>query len=588
MAMSRSAGGHRPVFACAECEAPLGHDQRYCVECGARHGPLRRPDTPASIAGGQLGGAVIRRPTSPSDAPSAGHLGWLVGLPRPTPRVAVLATIGALVAGVGLGRAAPGPRAPDTRPQLLAAIGASIVAAQTSAAPAAAVPSPPPSVPPPAPTPTPTPTPAPAPTPTPTPTPVVPRAKAPVVPVPTHAVPTTPVVAALPVVKHVFLIVLTDHGFDAAFGAASPAPYLASTLRGQGELLPNYYAVASGELANTVALISGQGPTAQTAANCPQYVDLSPGSIGNQGQAIGSGCVYPAAAKTIGDELTAGSQQWKAYVEGVSSGVAGQPQTCRHPPLGSPDPSQAPVGADAYVTWRNPFVYFHSLIDGPACASNDVGLDQLTPDLASASKAPTFAYIVPNRCHDGAEAPCADGAPAGLSAADAFLRVVVPEIVASPAYKDGGLIAITFDQAPQTGPGADSSACCLTPSYPNLAPPAAPPAAPAAPGSQTTTNTQASPLPTSTPTAAGGTPTAPQTTAPTTTIPAGVTRTGGGGRVGLLLISPFVKPGSVNQTAYDHYSLLASMQNLLGVPNIGNAALTGLPVFDATVYNARL
>ena len=35
----------------------------------------------------------------------------------------------------------------------------------------------------------------------------------------------------------------------------------------------------------------------------------------------------------------------------------------------------------------------------------------------------------------------------GLYASDLFLEHVVPEIEASPAFKDGGLIDITFDEA---------------------------------------------------------------------------------------------------------------------------------------------
>src|ERR1700730_14092508 len=36
--------------ACAQCQAPLMHDQRYCVECGARRGPLS-PTAAKLIAG---------------------------------------------------------------------------------------------------------------------------------------------------------------------------------------------------------------------------------------------------------------------------------------------------------------------------------------------------------------------------------------------------------------------------------------------------------------------------------------------------------------------------------------------------------
>jgi hypothetical protein len=71
------------------------------------------------------------------------------------------------------------------------------------------------------------------------------------------------------------------------------------------------------------------------------------------------------------------------------------------------------------------------------------------------------------------------------------------------------------------------------------------------------------------------------------TTQAPITPTGGGGRVGLLLISQFVEPGSIDETAYNHFSLLASVQDLFELPNIGYAGIAGLPVFDASVYNGQ-
>ena len=117
------------------------------------------------------------------------------------------------------------------------------------------------------------------------------------------------------------------------------------------------------ELSNEIALISGQGPSPQTAANCPLYTDMTPGTLSVQDQVLGSGCVYPRQTLTLTDQLTGDGKTWKAYVEDIGNGGADQPVTCRHPMLGAADANQIPGLGDAYVTWRNPFVYFHSLID---------------------------------------------------------------------------------------------------------------------------------------------------------------------------------------------------------------------------------
>jgi hypothetical protein len=399
----------------------------------------------------------------------------------------------------------------------------------------------------------------------------------------------TPGATELPPVRHVFLIVLSDQGATAAFGPSSPAPYLAKTLAHEGELLENYYAVSGGELANAIALISGQGPTPQTAADCPLYSDVTPGTAGAEGQVLGSGCVYPRSTLTLADQLTDAGKTWKAYVEDIEAGGQGQATSCRHPSLGATDANNATTPEDAYVTWRNPFVYFHSLIDGTECAQDDVGLGQLAIDLKSARKTPSFAYIVPDRCHDGSEQPCAPGRPAGLTAAESFLRGVVPEIEASAAYKEGGLIAITSDEAPQTGSAADSSGCCITAQYPNL------PSTTTATGTSVSTSATVSTTTASSTAPAGSTSevgAAPSTTAPAT--PSATTTAGtqtatpaGGGRVGLLLISKYVKPGSLNVTGeYNHFALLRSIENLFGLQPLGYAGAKELLAFDSSVFNA--
>jgi hypothetical protein len=341
----------------------------------------------------------------------------------------------------------------------------------------------------------------------------------------------------LPPVKHVFVIALSNEPFASVFGPASASPYLSGTLEHRGELLVRYYAVAHEELANGIALLSGQGPTSATAANCPTYTDLAPGRAGANGQVGGEGCVYPPATHSLPGELAAKHLQWRAYVQGLGESGVG---ACAHPLLGQADPSAAtpPLG-EAYATFRNPVVYFHALIDSPACQRDDVGLASLASDLASPKRTPSFAYIAPDRCHDGDATPCAPGAPAGMAAADGFLRQVVPRILASKAYKDGGLLVITVDQAPASGELADSSSCCGQPQFPNVP--------------------------------ASG--------------PAGATHKGGG-QVGALLLSPYVKPGGTSQEPFNHFSLLRTIEDFFGLAHLGYAGLASVSSLPASVFAA--
>jgi hypothetical protein len=410
----------------------------------------------------------------------------------------------------------------------------------------------------------------------------------------------------LPPVKHVFVIMLADQPYAQTFGPESPAHYLSRTLERRGELLVRAYAVAEEELANEVALVSGLGPTPQVAANCPVFTDILPTPPDKQGQYTkGAGCIYPPAAQTIGDQLEAKKLSWRVYAESMNNGSPARPAACGHPEFGAADPtSQLPSGGK-FATFRNPFSYFDGVLHSPACAHNDVGLEGLAADLRSASRTPAFSYIVPDLCHDGRLTPCEPGAPSGLPAADAFLRRVVPEILASPGYRKGGLLIVTTDQAPATGEYADSSSCCLQPRFP--APAVVPaPAGVTATGATPTgaTPTDAAPatgagMPAATtPTTPSAAPTAPGLGAatPTATTPTPAApipnRAGielpptGGGQVGALLLSPFVKPGTSNQEPVNDFTLLRTIEDIFGLPHLGYAGAKGVSSLEASVFSA--
>jgi phosphatidylinositol-3-phosphatase len=638
--------------ACANCGAPLADDQRYCVNCGTRRGPV--PAAVASLITGltsEAGGA----PAEPESLASR----WftLPDLSAVTPRVAAVAVMSMLAFGVVVGTGAESLA--NNAPVLVAVshpAGSSSAAQNTSgggdggggsgAGSGGGGSSSGPTV-------------------------VTQTATAQTVTAPgsggggggggggSAATPTGP---TLPPIKHVFEIVLSSQGYNEAYGASSPLPYLAKTLKGQGKLLENYYSVAPSPLSNAIALISGQGPNPQTASDCSQYNPFNQTGTGTEQQGLGSGCVFPIKTQTVADQLTASGLTWKAYLEGMSAGASGSTQTttsgsgtsttssgtasastssstttssgtttsgsstsgassgtstsvsCRHPALGASDPNSSPSAGDPYVTYRNPFVYFTSL--SAACASSDVDLSLLTTDLKSESTTPSLSYIVPGQCDDGSEQSCVPGQAADPNTADAateaFLRTVVPEIERSPAYKAGGLIAITFDNAPPSGPNSDQSACCQTPPYPNM--PAgssssastttssssgSAPSATGVPGASGTTSvgstttgasstTSGSSSGSSTSTTTSSTSTTTSSTGTSPPVGSGEsTPTGGGGQVGLLLISRYVTPNTADTTDYyNHYSLLASIEDLFSLTRLGFASDFSLPVFDRVTYSA--
>jgi hypothetical protein len=543
---------------CAECGSALAGDQRYCLECGARVGPrshgleqrlrgLRR----AATAGEQRSGGVPPAAAAPGGAGGS-------GLRLPSPKISTLLVFAFLGFGALIGHAASSPvdRLASARSPVKLVLPA-VVAPPASTSSAATAPSSSAeatlaTVPSGGESPTPAPAAA-APARTPSKAVKTParngagagggsshsQAHA-----PSSAAPSAGSGSKLPPVKHVFVIMLSDEPYAAVFGPESGAPYLAQTLEHQGELLVRYYAVAHEELANEVALISGQGPTAETAANCPTYADIAPSSVGADEQVSGSGCVYPPTTSTLAGELSGKHLSWRAYVEGMDETPA-EPGACGHPAAGQADPTAAatlPPG-QTYTTFRNPFVYFQSITAFPECAADDVGLNRLSGDLADPANTPSLSYIVPDRCQDGSATPCAAGAPAGLAPANAFLKKVVPEILASKAYKSGGLLIITSDEAPSSGEFADSSACCSQPLFGNLPAPTSPSGRPE-------------------------------------TIPRG------GGEVGALLLSPYVKPATTNQEPFNHFSLLRTIEDLFALKHLGYAAQPGVSSFGPSVFSA--
>jgi hypothetical protein len=186
-------------------------------------------------------------------------------------------------------------------------------------------------------------------------------------------------------------------------------------------------------------------------------------------------------------------------------------------------------------------VYFEGIIGRPAyCDAHVVSLRPLGRDLAWAATTPAYSWITPDTCADGHDTPrCQNGAKGGLGQVDRFLASWVPRIMASPAYRKGGLIFITFDES---GNDQNAAACCgekdslgyRDPSHPN-------------------------------------------TNEPGLFGP-------GGGRVGAVALSPFITPGTLSSVKYNHYSLLKTVERISGLRLLGDAAQPDVRAFGRDVF----
>ena len=274
-----------------------------------------------------------------------------------------------------------------------------------------------------------------------------------------------------------WVIELENQGYAQSFGTPSADPYLARTLPRTGALLENYYAIGHSSAANYIAQVSGQAPSLATQIDCPVWTPF-PGQVmaGPYRQVLGEGCVYPAAVPTLGNQLSAAGRSWAAYLQDMGNDPArdhtvatARGPACGHPATWAVDHTQKaeqgatstpPATTGSRSSARSPRTR-------PSAPRTSCRSGRCRATWPGPAATPAFSFIAPDLCNDGHDAPCVTGAPGGLAQADAFLSQWVPKIMAAPAYRDGGLIVITFDE------GSDAAACCgetsgISPAHPNV------------------------------------------------------------------------------------------------------------------------
>ncbi|MGH2514691.1 MAG: alkaline phosphatase family protein [Ktedonobacterales bacterium] len=121
-------------------------------------------------------------------------------------------------------------------------------------------------------------------------------------------------------------------------------------------------------------------------------------------------------------------------------------------------------GNQLYERKHDPFVSYADVQSNPARMANVVDFSQFSTDLAT-NTVPDFSWISPDQCNDmhgrggPSTDPCNFGNVQGLIATgDAFLSQTVSEIMSSRAWTGNSVIFVTWDES--DFPFGDTSGCC--------------------------------------------------------------------------------------------------------------------------------
>ena len=266
----------------------------------------------------------------------------------------------------------------------------------------------------------------------------------------THLPATAASARPVPVFKHIFVIVMENKDYARVIGS-DQAPYMSALAQRYG-VATNYYGIRHPSLPNYLAMTGGD--TFGITSDCTDCFVNQPNLV---------------------DQLEAGGKSWKAYMEDM------------------PSPCFVGDAAPLYKQKHNPFIYYDNIRTNPARCQKIVPFAQFAVDI-KANTLPDFVWITPNMCNDMHDC--------GIDSGDKWLRQWVPQILTSPAWRNNGVLFITFDE------GEGSGDCCT---YAD------------------------------------------------------------GGQVFTLVISSLVQPGFISATAYDHYSLLRTIEEAWRLPLLGNA-----------------
>jgi phospholipase C len=266
----------------------------------------------------------------------------------------------------------------------------------------------------------------------------------------------------LPRYEHILVIIAENHGYRQIIGSRQ-APNINGLAKRYG-LATHFYGEVHPSKANYIAMIGGDtfGIHDDDAWYCTAG---SSDSHCYEASRITPYVDHTVTAKSLADQLAEHNLTWRGYYESI-------------PAAGSkaiyyPDPQNPVAGQphELYAAKHNAFINFKTVQDDPALARKLVGFEELFADLAS-GQVPNYAHIVPNQCNemhgrDGPDVPgdCLFSNDKGrIARGDKMIGGLVAKITASPIWSARGNTAIVItwdeDEGGATHPTPGPQGCC--------------------------------------------------------------------------------------------------------------------------------
>ncbi len=164
---------------------------------------------------------------------------------------------------------------------------------------------------------------------------------------------------------------------------------------------------------------------------------------------------HTVTARNIADQLTARGKTWKGYFQSLPA-IAG-PVISSGPNANGPYTFKYPSAANAlYASKHNPFVNFTGT---QGALANMVPDTQLAIDLAHGRLA-NYSLVVPNQCNDmHGTGGC--GSTSLISLGDTYVQNTVNQIMSSEVWERGNnAIVITWDEDDFSDQGQPGTGCC--------------------------------------------------------------------------------------------------------------------------------